>query len=91
MLLSCVAVPTIASSVIRVPAVTPAPISTVTVNVLLAPGATVGIVQLIEPVVVQVQPAGAVNGRTRVVFVGIASVNVPLAQLLGPLLVTICV
>jgi hypothetical protein len=59
------------------------------VNVLLAPGAIVGFVQLMEPVVVQVQPEGEVKGRTRVVLVGIASVKVALAQLLGPLLVTI--
>lgn len=89
-LLSYVVVPTIASSVMRVPALTLEPISTVTVKVLLAPGAIVEFVQLIEPVVVQVHPAG-VGMETNVVFVGTASVNVALAQLLGPLFATVCV
>jgi hypothetical protein len=83
-------VPTIASSVMRVPAPAVPLTSTVTVNVLDEPGAIVGFVQLIEPVVVHVHPEG-VGIETNVVFAGIASVNVPLAQLLGPLLVTTCV
>jgi hypothetical protein len=89
-LLSCVVVATVAVSVMRVPDATVAPTCTVTVNVLLAPGAMVVFVQLIEPVVVQVQPEG-VGIETNVVLVGIASVNVALAQLLGPAFVTICV
>jgi hypothetical protein len=74
----------------RVPAAAPLLTSTVTVNVLEAPGAMVDSVQLIEPVVVQVHPAG-VGMETNVVFAGIASVNVPPAQLLGPLFVITCV
>ena len=90
-LLSCVVVARVAVSVMSVPEATLAPTSTVTLKVLLAPGAMVGLVQLIEPVVVQVHPAGELKGRTRVVLVGIASVSVALAQLLGPVLVTTCV
>jgi hypothetical protein len=74
----------------RVPAAAVPLTSMVAVNVLEAPGAMVDSVQLIGPVVVQVQPAG-VGMETNVVFAGIASVKVPPAQLLGPLLVTTCV
>jgi hypothetical protein len=74
----------------RVPAAAVPLTSTVTVKVLEDPGAMVGSVQLIDPVVMQVHPAG-VGIETNVVFAGIASVNVALAQLLGPLLVTTCV
>jgi hypothetical protein len=74
----------------RVPAAAVLLTSTVTVNVLEAPGAMVASVQLIDPVVVQIHPEG-VGMETNVVFAGIASVKVPPAQLLGPLLVTTCV
>jgi hypothetical protein len=56
----------------------------------MEPGATLGFVQLIEPVVVQVQPAGAGVKENKVVLAGYASVNVAVPQLLGPLLVTTC-
>jgi hypothetical protein len=57
----------------------------------MEPGATLGFVQLIEPVVVQVHPAGAGLKENKVVSAGYASVNVAVPQLLGPLLVTTCV
>jgi hypothetical protein len=84
LLVSCVVVATVAVSVMRVPPVT----FTTTVNVLVEPGATVGFEQLMEPVVVQVHPVGTGVSETNVVLVGMASVKVAPAQLLGPLLVT---
>ena len=73
-----------------VPPAVPAGTFTTTVNVPVEFGAMLGFVQLIDPVVVQVQPAPAVN-ETNVVFAGNASVKVAPVQLLGPLLVTTCV
>jgi hypothetical protein len=74
-----------------VPAPVPATTVTTTGNVLVEPGATLGFVQLMDPVVVQVHPAGTGVSDTNVVLFGNASVNVAPAQLLGPLLVTTCV
>jgi hypothetical protein len=71
--------------------VVPVLTATTTGKELVEFGATLGFVQLMEPVVVQVQPAGTVVSETNVVLVGIASVNVAVLQLLGPLLVTTCV
>ena len=57
-------------------------------KVLVDPGATLGLVQLMDPVVVQLHPAGTGVSETNVVFAGNDSMKVPAAQLLGPLLVT---
>jgi len=84
---SWVVVPTVAVSVMVVPPVT----FTFRVNVLVDPGATLGSVQLMDPVVVQVHPAGTGVSETNVVLAGNASVNVAVEQLLGPALVTTCV
>jgi hypothetical protein len=54
------------------------------------PAARLGLVQVTEVVVVQVQPAGA-ETDTNVVFVGIASVKLTVVAAAGPLLVTVCV
>jgi hypothetical protein len=78
-------------SVMIVPAAVPAVTVTTTGNVLVEPGATLGLVQLMDPVVVQVHPAGTGLSELNVVLTGIASVNVAVVQLLGPLLVTTCV
>jgi hypothetical protein len=88
---SRVVVATLAVSVIRVPGGVPVFTVTITGNVLVEPGATVGFEQLMVPVVVQVHPAGTGVSETKVVLFGIASVKVAPAQLLGPLLVTTCV
>ena len=88
---SRVDVATVAVSVMIVPAAVPAATATTTGNVLMAPGATLGSVQLMDPDVVQVHPAGTGVRETNVVLAGIASVKVAAAQLLGPALVTICV
>ena len=63
----------------------------IALNVLVEPGATLGLVQLMDPVVVQVHPAGTGVSEPKVVLAGNASVKVAPAQLLGPLLVTTCV
>jgi hypothetical protein len=73
-----------------VPAAVPAVTLSTTGNELMEPGAKLGFVQLIEPVVVQVHPAGAGLKENKVVLAGYASVNVAVPQLLGPLLVTTC-
>jgi hypothetical protein len=73
-----------------VPAAVPAVTVSTTGNELMEPGATLGFVQLIEPVVVQVHPAGAGLKENKVVLAGKASVNAAVPQLLGPLLVTTC-
>jgi hypothetical protein len=88
---SLVDVATIAVSVMIVPAAVPALTVTTTGNVLIEPGATVGLVQLMDPAVVQIHPVGTGLSETKVVLAGNASVNVALAQLLGPELVTTCV
>ena len=88
---SDVAEAAVAVSVIIVPAPVPAFTVTTTGKVLDEPGATLGLVQLIDPAVVQVHPAGTGVSDTNVVFAGNASVKVALVQLLGPLLVTTCV
>src|SRR5229473_3419245 len=88
---SCVAVATVAVSVMMVPMGVPALTFTTTGNVLVEPGATLGLEQLMDPVVVHVHPAGTGLSETNVVLAGKASVKVALAQLLGPLLVTTCV
>jgi hypothetical protein len=88
---SDVAEAAVAVSVIIVPEAVPAFKLTTTGKVLDEPGATLGFVQLIDPAVVQVHPAGTGLSDTNVVFTGNASVKVALAQLLGPPLVTTCV
>jgi len=88
---SWVVVATVAVSVMIVPGVAAAATFTTTGNVNVDPGATLGFVQLIDPVVVQVHPAGTGVSDTNVVLAGIPSVNVAVLQLLGPLLVTTCV
>lgn len=88
---SRVVVATVAVSVMSVPAAVPAFTVTTTGNVLVEPGATLGFEQLMEPVVVQVHPAGTGVRETKVVLAGNASVKVAVAQLLGPVLVTTCV
>ena len=80
-----------AVSVMIVPAAVPPATVTTTGKVAVVPGATLEFVQLMDPVVVQVQPAGTGVSDTKVVFAGKASVKVTLAQLLGPWLVTVCV
>jgi hypothetical protein len=89
-LVSRVVVATVAVSVMSVPAAVPAFTVTFTGNVLEEPGATVGFVQVMDPVVVQVHPAGTGVREVNVVLAGNASVKVAEAQLLGPLLVTTC-
>jgi len=88
---SDVAEAAVAVSVMIVPEAVPAFTLTTTVKVLDEPGATLGLVQLIDPAVVQVHPAGTGLSDTNVVFAGNASVKVALVQLLGPPLVTTCV
>jgi len=88
---SDVAEAAVAVSVIIVPEAVPAFTLTTTGKVLGEPGATLGFVQLIDPTVVQVHPAGTGLSDTNVVFTGKASVKVALVQLLGPPLVTTCV
>lgn len=79
---------TVSVSEIIVPAAVPALTVTTTGNVLGEPGAMLGLVQLMDPAVVQVHPAGTGVSETNVVLAGNASVNVAALQLLGPLLVT---
>jgi hypothetical protein len=88
---SRVVVATVAVSVISVPAMAPAATVNLTGKVLVEPGATLGLVQLMVPVVVQVHPAGTGVSEVKVVLVGNASVKVAVLQLLGPVLVTTCV
>jgi hypothetical protein len=57
---------TVAVSVMMVPTPVPATTVTTTGNVLVEPGATLGFVQLMDVVVVQVHPAGT----------GVSDVNV---------------
>jgi hypothetical protein len=85
-----VVVPTVAVSVISVPAEAPAATVIFTVKVLVEPTAMAGLVQLTVPVVVQVHPAAGVS-EVNVVLVGNGSVKVAVLQLLGPVLVTTCV
>lgn len=75
----------------RVPAGAAAATVTTIGKMLLETGATPGLVQLMDPVVVQVHPAGTGARETNVVLAGNASVKVAEAQLLGPVLVTTCV
>ena len=88
---SDVAEAAVAVSVMIVPGPVPAFTLNTTGKVLLEPGATLGLLQLIDPAVVQVHPAGTGLSDTNVVFTGKPSVNVALVQLLGPPLVTTCV
>lgn len=88
---SWVVVATVVVSVMIVPAVVPAFTFNTTGKLAVAPGATFGFEQLIEPTVVQVHPAGTGARETNTVLAGMASVNVAEAQLLGPVLVTTCV
>jgi hypothetical protein len=75
-------------SVMMVFAAVPAATVTTTGNVLVEPGATLGLEQLMDPAVVQVHPAGTGVRETKVVLAGIDSVKVAVLQLLGPELVT---
>ena len=75
---SCVAVATVAVSVMMVPMGVPALTFTTTGNVLVEPGATLGLEQLMDPVVVHVHPAGTGLSETNVVLAGTASVTVTL-------------
>jgi hypothetical protein len=88
---SCVTEAAVAVSAMIVPAAVPAFTLTTTGNVLEVPGATLGFVQLIDPAVVHVHPAGTGLSDTNVVLAGNPSVNVALVQLLGPPFVTTCV
>ena len=88
---SWVAEPTVAVSVMLVPAAVPAGTFTTRVNVLVVFGATLGLEQLMDPVVVQVHPEGTGVSDTKVVLLGNGSVNFAVEQLLGPLLVTVWV
>jgi hypothetical protein len=88
---SRVVVAAVSVSVMIVPAAVPTFTFTTTGKVDVAPGATLGFVQLIDPAVVHVHPAGTGLSETNVVFAGNASVNVALAQLLGPPFFTVCV
>lgn len=87
-LVSRVVVATVAVSVMMVPAAVPAATVTMTGKVLLVFGATLGLVQLMDPVVEHVHPAGTGVRETNAVLAGNASVKVAPAQLLGPVLVT---
>jgi hypothetical protein len=89
-LVSRVVVVAASVSVMMVPAAVPASTVTTTVKVLTVPGAKLGLVQP-EAKEVQVHPAGAPLYELKVVFAGTASLKVTLAQLLGPVLVTVCV
>ena len=78
-------------SVMMVPARVPAFTVTEKTNVLIEPGATLG---LVHPVTKeeQVHPGGApLMKALKVVLVGMASLKDTVLQLLGPLLVTTCV
>lgn len=58
---------------------------------LVEPGATLGLEQLMDPVVVQLHPDGIGLRLAKVVLFGKGSEKVTVPQLLGPLLVTTCV
>ena len=88
---SCEPVPTMAWSVMMVPAAVPAFTVTLKVKVLVEFGATLGFEQLMDPVVVQVHPVGTGVRLTNVLLLGNDSVKVAAAQLPGPLLDTVCV
>jgi hypothetical protein len=69
--------------------------ASVSVNVAVAPFASVAVVQVIVPVpppagVVQLQPAGE-ESEVNVVFAGVASFKARLCASVGPLLVTLIV
>src|SRR5258708_229068 len=85
---------TVTVSVIVVPAAVPALTCTASGKFVI-PGGRLAIVQVRVPVAptaseLQVQPTGGTNVR-KLVFTGIASVNVTLAALLGPGFVSVCV
>jgi len=94
---SCVEVAPVAVSVMTVPDAVPALTLTTTGNELDEPGATLGSLQLIVPPAlptvgrVQDHPEGTGVSDWNVVFVGTTSVKVAVLQLLGPLLLTVCV
>jgi len=88
---SRVVVVAVSVSVMMVPAAVPAFTVTTIGNVLVEPGATLGFVQLMEPLVVQVHPVGTGVSETKVVLAGMASLKLTVLQLLGPVLVTTCV
>ena len=81
---------TVSVSLMMVPAAVPAFTVTTTVKVLTVPGAKLGLVQPAAKEV-QVHPAGGPLYELKVVFAGTASLKVTVAQLLGPILVTVCV
>lgn len=75
-------------SVMIVPAAVPAFTVTEKTNVLIEPGARLGLVQPVVAKEEQVHPGGAPLNVLKVVLAGIASLKVTVLQLLGPLLVT---
>ena len=88
--MSRVVVVTVSVSLMMVPAAVPAFTVTTTVKVLTVPGAKLGLVQPAAKEG-QVHPAGAPLYELKVVFAGTASLKVTVAQLLGPILVTVWV
>ena len=87
---SRVALAAVMVSVMTVPAVT----RYLAVMVPMDPGGTLGFVQETGAMLGQVQvppPEVTTATETKVVLAGVASVNVALLQLEGPLLVTVCV
>ena len=79
----------VAVSLITVPAAVPALTLSITVNVPVAPAATLGLVQLTGGDV-QVQPEGA-ETETNVVLAGVASEKVAAVAAADPTLLTTCV
>ena len=93
-LLSCVADAATAVSVMIVPAAVPSVTVYFAVMVTDEPGGTLGFVQATGPVFGHVQvPPPVVTAATdvNVVLAGVASWNVAVEQLLGPLFVIVCV
>lgn len=93
-LVSREAVATVAVSVMMVPDAVPVGTLYTAVMVAVEPGGTLGLVQETGEAFGQVQappPVVTAATDTKVVFAGVASLNVAVLQLLGPLLVTTCV
>ena len=82
---------TVAVSVMMVPAAVPAITVYMAVIVPVEPGGTLGLVQATGEALGQVHvppPAFTTATDTNVVFAGNASLNFPVLQMLGPLLLT---
>jgi hypothetical protein len=86
-LVSWVVVVPVSVSVMRVPAGVPAFTVTEKTNVLMVPGARLGLVQPVTKEE-QVHPGGAPLKVLKVVLVGMTSLKLTVLQLLGPVLVT---